>query len=388
MSPAASSRGEVGRLAWIDWLKVIVVLGVFAYHSAQPFVLTSWIVVHDEKSLLLSALAGLGYLFGMPLMFLLAGAASWAALQATAVGTYARRRLRLVLPLVAGFAVLSPLQAWAGASTRGEVIGPVAFAVRFWADAELPAGPAWLGDYGYHLWFIGFLLVYALVSIPLLVRLRASGPPMRPPATWLATVAVAALLVAQVPLRVAFPVYRDWADFALWLGYFVAGAAMLAWPAVLPAIARRGLLMLVPGLLLAAAMVPIYLAGPGFALESSPTFDAASLGYIALRTAVGACWVVGAIAIGIRWFDVRGAQARAASRLVLPFYVLHHPIVVMVAAVVVPLSWPMGLSFATILAVSGVLTLAACLVAARTSPLRLLFGMGAGSRHPSTRVAT
>ena len=83
---AAGRAPRLGRLAWIDWLKVIVVFGVFAYHAAQPFVLTTtWLVVDDEKSYLLSALAGLGYLFGMPLMFLLAGAASWIALQRTAM---------------------------------------------------------------------------------------------------------------------------------------------------------------------------------------------------------------------------------------------------------------------------------------------------------------
>ena len=388
MSSATGTPGDVRRLAWIDWLKVIVVLGVFAYHAAQPFVLTSWIVVAEEKSLLLSALAGLGYLFGMPLMFLLAGAASWAALQGTTVVAYARKRLRLVLPLVAGFAILSPLQAWIGASTRGESIGPLHFAVRYWTDAELPLGPTWFGDYGYHLWFIAFLLVYALVSLPLLVRLRAQ-PPLRPTAAWMVTLPIAGLIIGQVPLRVAFPAYRDWADFAMWLAYFLAGAALLARPAVLQSIAGRGLVMVVPGILLAAAMIPLFQDGSGMTLESSPTFDAASLGYIVVRTVIGACWVVVAVAIGSRWFDGRGAQAREASRLVLPFYVLHHPIVVVVAAVVVPLSLPMGLSFVTILAVAGLLTLGACLAAARQSALRVLFGMGAPPPAPrSTTVPT
>ena len=70
-----------GRLVWVDWLKGLVVSGVVLYHAAQPFVLTSWIVTDDERSLLLSTLAGLGYLFAMPLMFLLAGTASMLALQ-------------------------------------------------------------------------------------------------------------------------------------------------------------------------------------------------------------------------------------------------------------------------------------------------------------------
>lgn len=377
MSAIADVR--VTRLAWVDWLKVLVIVGVFAYHAAQPFVMTTWIVVSDEKSLLLSAFAGLGYLFGMPLMFVLAGAASLVALRGTDVGAYLRKRLRLVVPLVAGLAILSPLQTWVGDATRGDVIGPAPFAVRFWADAGPPTGPLWLGEYGYHLWFIGFLLVYTLASVPVLVRLRRGATPMRPPAPLLAIVPIAVLVIGQVPLRVLAPAYRDWADLALWFAYFLAGAAMLAWPRALELIGRHGLVMVVPGLLLAVAMLPVFASGPGLALESNPTFDVAALGYIVLRTAIGACWVVVGLAIGRRWLDGAAAQAREASRLVLPFYVLHHPIVVVVAAVVVPLDWPVGVGFGTILAASGMLTLAACLLAVRTSTLRLLFGMSGGA---------
>jgi hypothetical protein len=69
------------RLNWIDWLKVIVVLGAFVFHAAQPFVATSWLVNDTEKSLLLSVLSGFGYMVGMPLMFFLAGAATWLAVE-------------------------------------------------------------------------------------------------------------------------------------------------------------------------------------------------------------------------------------------------------------------------------------------------------------------
>lgn len=377
------------RLAWIDWLKVIVVFGVFVYHAAQPFVLTTWIVVDDEKSYLLSALAGLGYLFGMPLMFLLAGGASWIALQRAAPGPYARKRLRLAVPLVAGIAILAPFQTWIGSLTRGETRSLPAFAAEFWATAKPPTGPIWLGDYGYHLWFIGFLLVYAIASVPLLVRMRPDTEARLPQGGWLIALPLTALLISQLALRVAFPAYRDWADFALWFVYFLIGAALIALPGALRAVTDHGLLMFVPGGLLAIALVPIFLGGSGMALESAPRYDAASLGYIALRTAVGWCWVLVAVAIAARWLDRRPAEARAASRLVLPFYVLHHPVVVVVAAVVV--AWPIGggMKFLAIVGGSLALTLGLCLAAVRVRFLRPLLGLDGGRPpQPVARVAT
>jgi len=390
---AAAARdaapATIGRQAWIDWLKVLVVIGVFVYHAAQPFVLTTWIVVADEKSLLLSGLAGLGYLFGMPLMFLLAGAASWAAVRGGTTRGYVGKRLRLLVPLLVGIMVLSPLQTWIGELSRGHVpAAPIPYAVDFWAAADPPTSPMWLGIYGYHLWFIGFLLIYALLALPVLRTMRPEAWPMRPTARWLVGVPIAALTVMQVPLRIAFPAYRDWADFVLWLTYFLAGAALLAWPGAVDVVRRLGPRMLVIGLLLTAALVPIFLAGGGMALESEPRLDGATIGYVALRSAIGWCWVLAALYIGIRWLDRGATRARAASSLVLPFYVLHHPVVVAVAAVAVPLAWPMWPTFAVIVLVSGAATLGACLAVARTRTLRVLLGMGARPQPAPATVTT
>ncbi len=72
------------RLNWIDWLKVLVVVGAFVFHAAQPFVYTEWLINDTDKSLPLSVASGFGYLFGMPLMFFLAGAATWLAVSGVA----------------------------------------------------------------------------------------------------------------------------------------------------------------------------------------------------------------------------------------------------------------------------------------------------------------
>jgi glucans biosynthesis protein C len=366
---------------------------VFAYHAAQPFVLTTWVVVDEEKSVLLSGLAGFGYLFGMPLMFLLAGAASWAALRRTAPAPYLRMRLRLVVPLVLGILLLGPIQAWIGSLTRGETASLPEFTASFWAGASIPTSPVWLGDYGYHLWFIGFLLVYAVLSVPLLLRLRSSDGPMRPTGLTLFVVPVAALVVTQIPLRIAFPAYRDWADFVLWFTYFLLGAAMLAWRPYLVAIGRHGLRMLVPGLALIALLVPLVAFGPGLELEAAPGYDAASIGYIALRTTLAWCLVLASLAIAARWFDLRPAEARTASGLVLPVYVLHHPVIVVVAAVVVGWDAAWWAKFPVILACSAAITLGVCLAIARTPMLRPLLGMSRGTPvdpapEPAPAVAT
>jgi protein-S-isoprenylcysteine O-methyltransferase Ste14 len=150
---------------------------------------------------------------------------------------------------------------------------------------------------------------------------------------------------------------------------------MLAWPSLLRAVRRRGIDLVAPGAIMAAALAAIYASGLGFELERSPGYDLAGLGYIGLRTAAGWCWIVVALSMASRWLDRRPAAARTASGLVLPFYVLHHPIVVAVAAVVVPWTAGVAVEFLIILGVSLAVTLVACLAVDRSPVLRLLLGM-------------
>ena len=371
------------RLIWIDWLKVAVMLGVFAYHAAQPFVITSWIISNHERSLVLSAFAGLGYLFGMPLMFLLAGATSWLALGERGLGRYVWLRVqRLAVPLVAGIVVLSPLQSWIGALTRGSQESLPAYVLGFFGQMRFDPTPLWLGTYGYHLWFLGFLFLYALISIPALAWIREHAGRAavgrlatlmeRPLGLWWP---VLPLVASQLVLRASFPSYRDWADFGLWLIFYLIGVAMVADRRILSSLAGRGLRLLVPALLLAIAFIPIALSGSLWQLEGSPRYDLASLGYAALRTTVAWCWVVLAVAIGSHWFDRGERVVRPAAQIVLPFYVLHHPVIVMVAAVVV--SWPVGVwpKYAAILIGSLALTLLLCEGVRRVPALRGLFGL-------------
>ncbi|HEV7200044.1 MAG TPA: acyltransferase family protein, partial [Candidatus Limnocylindria bacterium] len=94
------------RLNWIDWLKVLVVVGAFLFHAAQPFVYTTWLINDTDKSLPLSLASGFGYLFGMPLMFFLAGAATWLAVERRGIGGHTGLRLRrLLIPLVLGLII-------------------------------------------------------------------------------------------------------------------------------------------------------------------------------------------------------------------------------------------------------------------------------------------
>lgn len=393
--PPLQARGDIGeRLVWIDWLKVIVVFAVFVYHAAEPFVVISWIVSNDERSFVLSAVAGFAFLFGMPLMFLLTGATSWLSLGQRSLTGYGMTRVRRLLPpLIAGIVILTPLQWWLAAAIARGGENPLNTIVWFFGGIRFAPTSRWFGDYGMHLWFIAFLLAYSILCLPVLGVLRR--PVGARLLSWLASLSTPAMLlilftpilVSQWLLRVPTPTYRDWADFVLWLGFFVVGVILVADQRLLNAVVRNGprligigVAFVVVGLALAFAaraigLIPSAQTSDLARLETAPAVDVPSLGYVTLRTAASAALTGGCLWIGVRRFRSQPAWLPRANRAILPFFVLHHPVVVAVSAVVV--QWSMGLwaKFAVVLAVSLAGTLGITQLTMRTRIGRAVFGI-------------
>ena len=103
----------------------------------------------------------------MPLLFVLAGAASWFAFgHRTARGYVAERRARLLVPFLFGLLVVVPPQTYLAQWSKG--IEPVQGFFTFGGDLTGYTG----GFTPAHLWFIGFLFLFSLGAAPLFARLR------------------------------------------------------------------------------------------------------------------------------------------------------------------------------------------------------------------------
>ncbi|HJT63933.1 MAG TPA: acyltransferase family protein, partial [Candidatus Limnocylindria bacterium] len=313
--------------------------------------------------------SGFGYLFGMPLMFFLAGAATWLAVERRGIGGHAGLRLRrLLIPLVLGLVILGPPQAWVSYVAKGGEAGPLEFLATYVATLNPTLNPRWFGDVGHHLWFLAFLFLYVLVTLPLLSWLRERREQGRDlligrvaegrfGLLWL-VLPIAAL---QLVLRPLFPEYRDWADFVLWLGYFVIGIGAMADSRVMPAILGRRRITLWIAPVVIVAYLPVVLSGSPVAIENSPGASLGGLAYIGWRTALA--WVMTLVWVGFAatYFTARPRFLGWASAMVLPFYVLHHPVTVVVAALVVPLSLGLYLKFGLIVLIAGAATVGLCL---------------------------
>ena len=392
--PAGGVRGPA-RLHYLDWLRVIAILMVFLFHAVHVFDFGGWQIKNAEQSEILTIVLTLLSLWGMPFFFLVAGAASWFALQRRTPRQYVMERFkRLLIPYVVGTLLFSPLQyRWWWLNTV--LVRGLTWSFQEFLANELPRfnplllrapgfSPRWIGV-GFHLWFVGFLFAFAIITLPLFRWLK--GEAGQPLLARLGTLCehrggilalVVPLVVLQFCLRPFFLQEHDWADFLFRMAFFVVGYLGFAEPRITGAVRRDGWLLFGVGTGIVAVLLGMYLAGlPVMDWGGNPSVPQYYL-VLALTTGVALTYTLAMLSFGMHVLDFTNAWLRYGQEAALPFFVLHQPAIVVIAFFVV--QWDMGILPKLLIVVAASLAVALGLyelVIRRVRFLRTLFGMPA-----------
>jgi fucose 4-O-acetylase-like acetyltransferase len=371
-------------LHYVDWLRVLAILGVFLFHAVHPFDATPWHIKNADTSLVVTlAFVVFLYPWGMPLFFLLAGAVSRFALRRRSPRQYAVERFqRLLVPFIVGALLLSPLQLyfeWSHKTQTGDFAGTL---LEFAASREVGFSPQVFGWAGYHLWFLGFLFAYAIIALPLFRWLEQDAG--RRSVDWLARLCdrrgglflfMVPLVLVQLILRPFFPAEHHWADFAYTSVFFASGYILYGDDRFTRAIRRDWPLMLGAGIL--STLYFVVTAAAGVALEwmSTPAIPQFYLGW-SIFSVNSWTWTMFVLHIGMRYLDVSSRWLRYGGETIMPLFVLHQPVILVIAYFVV--QWEAGILVKLLVVVLGsfltTLGLAELLIKP-FGPIRVLFGM-------------
>ena len=393
-TPVERSAAKSVRLHYLDWLRVLAILGVFFFHAGRPFDAFPWEINNAEQSLFATIVFVFFVPWGMPLFFFLSGAGTWFALRRRTARQYAVERVqRLLIPFIVGCLLLTPVQGyfqWRHAVQAGVYAGT------FWEGIQtrtIQIGPRFFGWAGYHLWFLGYLFAFSLIALPLFLWLRKdSGQRI---IDWLAKLGqrrgglllfVIPLVVIKLVLQPYFPDYQDWADFFYMLTFFVYGYVIYADERFVPAVRRNWPLMLALGVV---SSVSIFMGGyTGVIYE---WLDApATPGYVLYWTAWGIngwCWTLFVLYVGTRWLDFTNKWLLYGRETIVPFYLFHQPVIFVIAFFVVQWETGVALKHLVVVLSSLLVTLGLVELIKRTGLLRGLFGMKARSRKTSSAQA-
>jgi glucan biosynthesis protein C len=399
MSPdtqSASQQNQISqpstRLHYLDWLRVIAILGVWTYHSARPFMLQDWLINNVQKS---SAITFIFLIFlgsiGMPLFFLMAGAGSMFALQRRTARQFIVERIqRLLIPFTIGCILLSPVQFYFEWVHKGWYQGPfLPFFPLLVSDRLHLLGskfsPRIFESLGSHLWFLGFLFTFSLIALPLFIILKHEhGQKLVARLGKLGDrrggllVFILPIAVVRMSLQPFFPDYTDWADFSYMLVFFVLGYLIFADQRLLNAVRRDWKLTLIIGMTSTLTMLLGLAFGEGSQWVKDPTTLGFFLGW-GLVGVNGWCWTLFALWLGMRLFDFRNRWLDRAKELIVPFYVFHQPPIVLLAFFVI--QWQAGvlIKLGALILGSFLIIIVFCEGIVRNlKPARVLFGMKPG----------
>jgi hypothetical protein len=332
----------------IDWLRVMVMLAVFFYHSALFFRDTPWpwILYNADRSPVALAFSSWLEMWFMPLFFLLSGVGSWYSLRSRSNGQYLLERVkRLLVPLyTVGLFLLNPpayyFDSFSNSGYRGT----------FWEIlpryfSEWPVD--WLAvPYDGHLWFLRFLFMISLVTLPLLRYLRSerglhlidtlAGWCHRRGGIFLFLIPV---IFVRISLLSFFSGGYTTAAFFEFIVFFVIGYILPADTRFTESIKIHGWLCLILGLVSFVGFFSFFVVELGY--WGDKPF---SLIFVLFQIVYGIgrwSWIVFVLSLGAKYLSFNNKVLAYSSEAVLPFYILHHTIILCVGWFVI--RWNMGI---------------------------------------------
>jgi glucan biosynthesis protein C len=375
--------GIAPRLYYIDWLRVLAILGVFLFHATNVFNTMPAHIKNAQQSDIITAVQAFFFPWGMALFFMIAGAGTWFALKRRTSNQYIKERSRrLLIPFVVGSIILSPVQLyfeWSHKIQTGVFAGSF---TQFVGSLPWGPNPRIFGVVGYHLWFLGFLFMFSLLALPFFQWVRRGGG--RRLMSWLVRVCRhrGGILIFGLPplfmrlgLQPFFPYQHDWADFFFLFSFFVIGYMVISDEQLRQAVRRDWAITLTVGTLAFLGGAVIVLSTGEFSIESAP-HNLLDFTWWGLFAVCGWCWTAFTLFIGMRFLNFSNRLLRYGQEAIVPFFVVHQPVIIVIAYFVVQLNAALVPKLFIVVIGSFLGSLALYqFVIRRISVLRVAFGM-------------
>jgi len=392
MAVSTTASPPSARVYYLDWLRVLAMIGVFLFHNARFYdAFSDWHIKNATTNFGATIFVAFMSPWMMPLFFLIAGAGTYYALSNRGAGQFIRERtLRILIPLIFGMLVIVVPQAYYQALFRGELTsGYNLFQIYGLYLTTLPEFNM------FHLWFLMYLFVFSIVTVPIFVG-GARNVVSRVAAAFDRPWALVLLLVLPLAAADAFlsqdgfwgsrMLSGGWSIVA-YVQFFVFGYLIFANERIMIWIKKISWCALVAALVTAGILLAVFLDQ---LVDPSKWFGSPI--YVAAQSVQAMntwCFLLAILGLGSRFLNRSNSFMTYANEAVLPFYILHQTVIISIGYYVVPTGLPVIVkypivalsSFAAIMLIYEVLV-------RRLGFLRFLFGMRVKRRaEPARAVA-
>ena len=333
------------RLVWLDWLRVLAILGVLFFHSAMPFAAElDWHIKNKETSSLFLEFNFFLSRFRMPLLFFISGSVTFFMLKKRSIGQFIRMRFkRLFVPLIFGILLLVPIQIYIERVLQGFggnffQFYPTVFTTGFYPSGNL----SW-----HHLWFLAYLFVYDVVFAPVfkycisnresLLWLKWFAAKKR--MYWLTVPSIICFTALILHFPETHALINDWCWVIYWLFFLLIGFACMCIPDLLQSVERNRITSFTLAFL--SIILLNYLRWNGFEpykLFSEWKNHPLTYLYLALYPLIAWLWVFTIIGYGKKYLNKATKELSYMNGAAYPFYILHQTVIVVIVYYVIKTS--------------------------------------------------
>jgi glucan biosynthesis protein C len=329
-------QAQTARQAYLDWLRLLAILGVLFFHSAMPYAAEwTWHLRNKETSNLLLEFNFWLSRFRMPLLFFISGTVTWFMLQKRSSKAFIGLRFRrLFIPLLAGILIIVPPQVYLERVSQGFTGSYLDFYPSIFRFESYPNGNfSW-----HHLWFIAYLFVYDVLFAPAfswMVR-NHQRPGLVKLFNRLSSGRMIYLLAVPGVLLYTFfawdypatnDLIHDYCYFFYWLFFLLTGFICICYPALMNSLERNRRLSLAFGF--ASIIFINYFRWNSLEDAIQTKF------YTAIYPSMAYCWVFALVGYGKRYLNRPHPSLNYLNQLVYPFYILHQTIIVILTFYVI-----------------------------------------------------
>ena len=366
----------------MDWLRIAAFALLIVYHVAMVFAPWAWVIKTPHNYPALIPPMALLTPWRLPLLFAVSGYASRKLFDRSGgARLFARSRAaRLLVPLAFGMAAIVPVEMWVRVLETGYPHDYLHFwALDYWRTGNFYGRefPSWE-----HLWFVAYLATYSLLLAavigwrgPRVFALfdRAANWLVRGPR--LLWVPIAALATLRLGLLFVVSEHQrlvsDWGGHSQYVPIFLFGFALAGAPQLWSAIARTWKPALVVAAAAGALIVAIEVAYPGTAIPPHALMAIDRAARVAMAWSV----IVALFHVAETWGNRDHAWRKPLAEAVFPFYIVHHPAIVLIAWYTLPLEFGPVTEFALLLGGTLAVCFAVWAIGRRIGWLRPLIGL-------------
>lgn len=302
-----------------------------------------WHITNKESSDVIKNMSLFLHQWRMPLLFFISGAGTFFALGYRKPKEFVvERTKRLLIPLLAGiFLVVSPQVYIERIKNYSSYLD---FYPHFF-DGIYPKGNfSW-----HHLWFVAYLLVYSLVSLPLFLKLRNPNSQKivnffkRILTSWYGSfLLVLPIVLSQFILRPFFPndthaLVDDWACFVYYLFFFLYGYIISVsddWTS-LEKYKKHNLCYSILSFIFLFVGYAFFFDNPNYHIYTRKAIQ------IAIQSLTAWFCVITIIGYGIKFLNKSNKFLPYANEGIYPFYILHQTAIVLIGYFVI--QWKINL---------------------------------------------